>query len=137
MGVTMNIQIRTKQGFGEELANIIETIFDQPDAEPLYRYLVMDNDPSELDIEDWLRPLERSEGQLCLRFPSGSGAHYIRHQPGEGFKAVYAGPHGPENRPAEIDRRNVMQLMDANEAVEIVPLTNSPYTAPEVSGNAE
>jgi hypothetical protein len=77
-----------------------------------------------LSYEDWIAPIEKSEGAVALRIPSGNGAHYILKS-GHELVAVYAGPHGPENRPASIDERNIRELLDCLPDPEFVLTKNS------------
>lgn len=67
-----------------------------------------------------------SEPQSVLKVFSGPGAHYL-HQPGDELVAVYAGPHGPENRPAIVDQETLHQLLQVAEKASFVDLGQSPF----------
>ena len=122
----------------DELATrILSTSFESVERAAIYWDLLGGVQNQELTHRDWITPLVLSEGNLSLKVPSGEGAHFIRYRPNGSFKAVYAGPHGPENRPADINEQNIQQLLEVAEAAEVLPTIETPFRAIEVAGDAK
>lgn len=71
-----------------------------------------------LELQDWVDPIIESDGKLSLKFTSGLGAHYITSSSGS-LVAVYVGPSGAENRPAQVDQDTVSQLISRAEDVSV------------------
>jgi len=72
----------------------------------------------------------------ALKVPSSNGHHWVRYDmDSEEFRAVYAGPHGPENAEATIDHANIMTLLHKADEFEIVFLerVDNPFDEPEVA----
>lgn len=68
------------------------------------------------------------EDDLCLRFASEEYGYYLTYsQTRDEVVVVYAGPHGPENRPASISNRNFELLINECEQISVVELDNTPY----------
>jgi hypothetical protein len=128
---------RPPQTDDKRITKVLSKILDNERKSSAYQYVTGEKQEGDLSFDDWVHPLVESEGCLCLRVPSGEGAHYIRYCSGGDFKAVYAGPHGPENRPAKIDKRNIKQLLGAATNFEYSLVIKSPFTAIEVSDYAE
>lgn len=120
---------------GNGVATVLQNLNDSQSV-ALLEYTAGRRDRERLSYEDWVNPLRSSEGQLCLRFPSWDGAHFVRYRPDGQLKAVYAGPHGPENRPANIYREDIQQMLDVADDVSVVLTENSPFADVEVAGDA-
>lgn len=132
----MSAKNNTDPKVDERVITLLETALREPTTDPVYLYLSDERERSDLSLSDWLHPLKASRGELCLSFPSGNGAHYVRYRPDHGFKAVYAGPNGPENRPADIESQNLKRLLRIANDVLVVSVQNTPFSALEVSGDA-
>jgi len=102
-----------------------------------------DEDGSLLDVDHAILkdlPLERLTEELvnkpdhiAIRFASGICGHFIEFDQTKGqFQAVYGGPHGPENRPAQVNLRNLRILQDECEHIEVIPHEKSPFGSVEV-----
>lgn len=82
--------------------------------------------PTVPNVEDVLNELESKPANVFKIF-SGPGAHYLHQFDGILF-AVYAGPHGPENRPARVDEETLNQLLQVAERAKFVDLDQSPFS---------
>jgi len=124
---------KEQQSQGDLITEILTNSLDNPKDHMVYQKEVGQRGASELCFQDWMDSLIQAEGELCIQFPSAEGAHYIRYDPKFGFEAVYAGPHGPENRPADIDKANIKQLLEATHNPHLVPTSQSPFETPEAT----
>lgn len=61
-------------------------------------------------------------------FPSAEGAHYVTYTEDEGLVAVYSGPSGPENRPANISDEAFRQLAMNSNGGSLLELDESPFS---------
>lgn len=77
---------------------------------------------------------KQSAGDMVIRFGHAGGGHYLRYYPDGGWKAIHAGPHGPENRPAVIGHKSRVQLMQMCTECEQMAVEDSPYNSPELRG---
>lgn len=103
---------------------------------PLLQFAIGEISRDELTLQDWIQPLKRSDGRLCIMFPSGNGGYYVRYRPDCGLKIVYAGPYGAEIRPANLDGQNLHHLIERADWIEVNGYGETPYTDLEVTGNA-
>jgi hypothetical protein len=87
----------------------------------------------ELSFEEFIVDLQNSESSICVRFESAEGGHYVLHRGDGKFQAVYAGPHGPENRPASIDEKNIQRLFAHADRIDYIRPEDSPFTDIEVA----
>lgn len=78
-----------------------------------------------LDHLDFIKTLH---SDICLRFSSAEGGHYIRYHSRNQFLAVYSGPHGPENRPTKIGIENIRRLYEQSDVLDYVEISESPYS---------
>lgn len=92
------------------------------------RKTTRDADDTPDSLEEIIDRLSSHKGDICIRFSSAEGGHYVRFVPREGLKAVYSGPNGPENRPAHINQENIGRLLSMSDYHEYKDLQNSPYT---------
>jgi len=77
--------------------------------------------------------IRHSDAKTVLKVASAEGHHWIRFvESATEFRAVYEGPHGPENAEATIDQANIMQRLQAVDSFEVAKLSDSPFTEPEV-----
>jgi hypothetical protein len=80
-----------------------------------------------------LSELQEQSKSRVLKVPSAEGQHWIRYVGDEDeFRAVYEGPHGPENSEKTIDNRNIRELLKSANGCEIEEIDNSPFTEIEV-----
>jgi hypothetical protein len=85
-------------------------IIDETDSDPpTTESKKHDLQEGKKSVEPWLELVERTDGEVCLRFKSAEGHHFVIYQDGK-FVAVYGGPHGVENRPAPIRRAAIEEL---------------------------
>jgi len=82
-----------------------------------------DNEP---DFAHMVKTLTNSQENSCIRFQAQGGGHFIRFG-GEEFNAIFSGPHGPENRPAKIDKQNLERLYESSNRIDFVSLDESPF----------
>lgn len=92
-------------------------------------------DLDSIDNESIMTVMEEiKERPLVIRFPSRYGDHFVKYTDNRGFVAVFAGPHGPENRPADIDYENISRLFQQSSGVSVIHVSESPYSCVEVEG---
>lgn len=115
-----------KEGTG--VHKIINSLADKPIRSSAARHIKND-EQEDLDYTEWKTLVEQSDGRLSLKILSAEGAHYVTIDRKGKYKAIYAGPHGPENRPATIDDQNLAQLINASSKVDLVATRNSPFTS--------
>jgi hypothetical protein len=97
-------------------------------------YTIKDNsDEPELSFDEFFAEIRNSESSICVRFESAEGGHYVLHQEDNEFQAVYAGPHGAENRPANIDQENIERLFTLADRIDYINPEDSPFTDIEVA----
>lgn len=82
-----------------------------------------------LSFRELLGLLSSGAPELCARFESAEGGHYVKEVGGNEFRAVYAGPHGPENRPAKIDKENLERLFWNSERIELLESEDTPFSS--------
>lgn len=82
--------------------------------------------PNNMNFSELIHRMTGPDEERCIRFESAGGGHYIRHEEGE-FSAVFAGPHGPENRPASINRENLERLFEEASSIDLVRTNESPF----------
>lgn len=91
---------------------------------PTYWNIKRCSDEPEIDYQDLWETLSQQD-TLCARFESGSGGHFVMR---DGVcLAVYAGPHGPENRATPIDEMNLKRLFQHSDRIDFLPLKESPF----------
>lgn len=106
---------------------VVSILQEQTGEVPLRRYLKGNERKTDLDVDEWINPIGEADGKLSLSFSSAEGAHYVSYSPDIGFVAVYSGPHGPENRPAKIDRENIAQLLNHAGTIVVLPTEDTPF----------
>lgn len=82
---------------------------------------------SRMEFEELIRLITDSNDDRCVRFESAEGGHFVKQADEGDITAVYAGPNGPENRPASIDHENLWRLFEHSERIDLVPTTDSPF----------
>lgn len=70
----------------------------------------------------------------CLKFYAKGGAHYVTSDK-ETYLAVFAGPHGPENKAARIDRENIERLFSLSHKYEVIQTDESPFVDIEIASD--
>lgn len=91
-----------------------------------------DIEEREVSTEDWINAIKKASGELCLSFASAEGAHLISYSNQKGMIAIYSGPFGPENRPADISEGAVEQLIKHSDSVEVKMTKNTSLSEPPV-----
>lgn len=87
----------------------------------------------EMPVKEILVEMKAHPDTIAIRFASGIRGHFVEFNQRESeFKTVYGGPHGPENRPALVDERNLRILQDECEHIEVIPHDESPFQSVEL-----
>lgn len=89
-----------------------------------------------MDFEDLIEKIVNAEINRCVRFESAEGGHFVRQIGDDLITAVYAGPHGPENKPARIDQTNLKRLFEHSERIDLIAVDESPFSSIEISSAA-
>lgn len=104
---------------------------DETDEEGASRGLL---DKSELSIESLPGPVNDPESELVLQFHAADGKHLVFRDSNCELKAVYEGPHGAENRPANINERAIEELLDNCAEVALKARKQTALTSPVFAG---
>ena len=96
-------------------------------GESLRQFYLGDVDRESLELDEWTNPIVEADGELALVFDTAHGGHFVTSS-GSDLIAIYAGPHGPENQPAQIDEATIGQLVNESSDISIRPVEETPFT---------
>lgn len=99
----------------------------------LQQYYLGDINRESLDVDEWVDPVIEAEGSLVLEFKTAFGGHFITSKDGE-LVATYSGHHGPENRPAKIDKPTIEELLREASDITIRSVEQTPFSDVAISG---
>ncbi|WP_143417152.1 hypothetical protein [Halobacterium hubeiense] len=91
-------------------------------------------DKSGLSIESLPGPVNDPESELVLQFHAADGRHLVFRDSSCELKAVYEGPHGAENRPANINERAIEELLDNCAEIALKARKQTALTSPVFAG---
>lgn len=96
-------------------------------GEALLQYYSGEAKREDLGLREWIDPILESSGNLVLVFETAYGSHFVTSSDDE-LVAIYAGEHGPENRPANVDTATIEQLVREASSISISPLEETPFS---------
>jgi len=83
----------------------------------------------ELSAERIKAILRKRPQEVAIRFASGICGYYVIAEEEREMKVVYAGPNGPENKPARISMENLRMLKAESEEIRFEHIENTPFTS--------